>query len=295
MGEYQRRARSLAELKEIAAPLFSMEGIAKGLAVKLRESDVVITPFGKSGTTWTQQIVHTLRTRGDMDFDDISRVVPWIETAWVLGIDLDAEQRANPRAFKSHLSADHMPRGGRYINVVRHPADVLVSLYKFQEGWFVEPGSIDIDEFAQATIGRKDGYFQHLLSWWARRNDADVLFLAYERMLKDAKVTITRIADFIGIPLDDELLDLTHRHSTIEFMLAHKNRFDDALMRKASEEHCGLAPGSDSAKVREGKAGSGQSLSAATLAVIDECWQTQVTNTLGFANYDELLAALDAK
>jgi len=293
MSEYRSRARSLVELREVAAPLFSAEGIKQGMALKLRASDVVITPFGKSGTTWTQQIVHTLRTGGDMDFDDISRVVPWIETASILGIDLDAEQRANPRAFKSHLSADLVPKGGRYINVVRHPADVLVSLFKFQEGWFMEPGAIDIDEFAQATIARPDGYFQHLLSWWARRNDPDVLFLAYERMLKEARVTIARIAEFISVALDDELLDLTLQHSTIEFMLAHKDRFDDALMRKASEQHCGLAPGSDSAKVREGKAGAGQTLSAETLAIVDECWHKQVTKALGISTYAQLLSELE--
>ena len=39
-------------------------------------------------------------------------------------------------------------------------------------------------------------------------------------------------------------------------MLAHKDRFDDAMMRKMSEERCNLPPGSDSAKVREGRVGS---------------------------------------
>ena len=42
-------------------------------------------------TTWIQQIVHMLRSGGDMDFDDISRVSPWIEVAFALGGDLDAE------------------------------------------------------------------------------------------------------------------------------------------------------------------------------------------------------------
>ena len=63
------------------ARMISPEGIAKGLAFRPRPTDVVISPYSKSGTTWMQQIVHGLRTRGDMDFDDISRVVPWIETA----------------------------------------------------------------------------------------------------------------------------------------------------------------------------------------------------------------------
>ena len=45
-----------------------------------------------------------------MDFDDISRVVPWIETSPALGLDLNAEQRANPRAFKSHLEYEQLPK-----------------------------------------------------------------------------------------------------------------------------------------------------------------------------------------
>ena len=84
-----KRATNLAELGQLFNDEKREEVLKKGLQVKLRESDVVITPYGKSGTTWTQQIVHTLRTRGDMDFDDISRVVPWIEVSAGLGIDLE--------------------------------------------------------------------------------------------------------------------------------------------------------------------------------------------------------------
>jgi hypothetical protein len=105
------RATSVETLGAKFAAMFDEETHKLGLAVKLRPSDVVITPFGKSGTTWTQQIVHCLRTRGDMDFDDISRVVPWIEISPALGIDLDAEQKANPRAFKSHLAWSEIPLG----------------------------------------------------------------------------------------------------------------------------------------------------------------------------------------
>ena len=292
MTQPRPRPRSLQEMREIAAPLFSREALQRGLALKLRPSDVVITPYGKSGTTWTQQIVHSLRTGGDMDFDDISRVVPWIETSATLGIELDAEQRANPRAFKSHLGADKIPKGGRYINVVRNPADVIVSLYKFQEGWFFEPGTIELDEFAQAHMQHTDAYFKHLLGWWARRNDPDVLFLAYEKMLKDPRATIARIARFIEVPADDALLDLAETNSSIEFMLKHKDRFDDVLMRKASEEICGLPSGSDSSKVREGKSGGGKRLNSASLAVIKEQWHKHITAELGFEDYKELLGTL---
>jgi hypothetical protein len=35
----------------------------------------------KEGTIWVQQICHQLRTGGDMEFEEISQVVPWIELA----------------------------------------------------------------------------------------------------------------------------------------------------------------------------------------------------------------------
>lgn len=84
----RHRARSIAEFKQIQNAFFG--GAAANSSgfkpLVIRPTDVLIAPFGKSGTTWLQQIFHQLRTAGDMDFDDISRVVPWIETAPIAGI-----------------------------------------------------------------------------------------------------------------------------------------------------------------------------------------------------------------
>ena len=85
-----RRARTLAEFGDLAGRFFARQEIGASIAAwRPRPSDVVISPFAKCGTTWLQQTFHTLRTRGDMDFDDISRVVPWIETSTLLGLDLE--------------------------------------------------------------------------------------------------------------------------------------------------------------------------------------------------------------
>jgi hypothetical protein len=286
------RPTSLAQAGEVMARMFTEEDLKSGLKIELQPTDVVISPFSKSGTTWLQQIVHTLRTRGDMDFDDISRVVPWIETSNGLGIDLQAPQKASPRAFKSHLGWDAVPKGGRYIVAIRNPSDVLVSLYRFMEGWFFEPGAVDIDEFTKVRFVENREYWKHLASWWPQRNEPNVLLLSYEHMKADLTSTIRRVASFADIELDPELLEITKEHASLAFMLEHKDRFDDLLMRRLSEDRGGLPRGSDSAKVREGKVGGGANLSPAIREQLDEIWREEITATLGYTDYDALIADL---
>jgi hypothetical protein len=277
------------------AALFSPAGVQRGLEFEPRPTDVIITPFGKCGTTWLQQIFHGLRTRGDMDFDDISRVVPWIETAHDLGLDLDAPQRAQPRGFKSHLPYDLVPKGARYIVSLRDPKDAFVSSFRFMEGWFFETGSIPIETFARRYLTRNPprDYWHHLTSWWPHRHDDDVLMLSFETMKADLAGTVRAIARFVGIELDEGLFEIVMRQSSLEFMLAHKDRFDDRLMRERSERLCHLPPGSDSAKVRSGRVGEHtRELTVELSAAFDRVWREAIEPVLGFENYAALNDAL---
>jgi hypothetical protein len=287
----------LAELAALNGRLMSGAELKGAIAdYRPRPSDVIITPAGKCGTTWLQQTFHTLRTGGDMDFDDISRVVPWIETSRALGLDLEAPQRAEPRGFKSHLAYEQLPKGARYVVSLRDPKDALVSMYRFMEGWFLEPGAVTMTEYAETTLTlRPDGggYWNHLLSWWGQRDNPDVLLLSYEQMTADPEANVRRLAAFCGIALDDDLLARTLERSSLAYMLAHKDRFDDAMMRRLSEVRCGLPPGSDSAKVRRGGVGGhAHELSTETVAAVDAWWTKIVTPALGFETYDALESAL---
>jgi hypothetical protein len=293
-----RRARTMAEWGELRRPMFGPTDVPDGIkSWQPRPTDIVITPFGKCGTTWLQQTFHTLRTRGDMDFDDISRVVPWIETAKLVGLDLEAPQRAEPRGFKSHLAYDGhpaIPKGAKYVVSLRDPKDALVSMHKFMEGWFLEPGAVGIADFAEPWITGGD-YWKHLLSWWAERDNPNVLVFSYEGMTADPEGHVRRLAALAGLPLDDELLALTLERSSIGYMLAHKDRFDDALMRRVSEERCNLPPGSDSAKVRKGGVGGHRTeLPADIAAKLDARWTELVTPVTGFGDYAALEAAVRA-
>jgi hypothetical protein len=289
------RASTLDELQAKLVRFVSAEGRAAGLAFRPRPTDVIIAPFPKCGTTWLQQMVHSLRTGGDLDFDDISRVVPWIETAADLGLDLDAEQRAEPRAFKSHVSWTQVPKGCRYLVAVRDPRDALVSVHRFFEGWFFEPGSIDVETLGRARFLESHDYYRHLASWWSHRDDPDVLLLAYEHMLAAPEDTVRRVAAFIGVDATDELLATALDQSSIATMRANHDKYDDLMMRALSERSCDLPADSASSKVGTGGSGShrGQ-LSEAFLAELDATWRETLGAEFGLDSYQALLDALPA-
>jgi Arc/MetJ family transcription regulator len=292
-----RRARSMAELAALQARAFNPEQLGASIISCLpRPDDVIISPYAKCGTTWLQQMFHTLRTQGDLDFDDISRVVPWIETARMLDIDLEAPQRASPRGFKSHLAYDVVPKGARYIVSFRDPRDAVLSHFRFIEGWWLEPGAVTMTEYVASRIamrGSKRDYWHHLMSWWAERDNPNILLRGYEQMSADPVSTIRRVAAFCGIPLDDALLALTLERTSLSFMLAHKRLFDDKMMREMTERRLGLPAEADSAKVRVGRVGSHErEMPAEAISMLDAAWSETVTPKLGFRNYAELEEAL---
>ena len=81
----------------------------------------------------------------------------------------------------------------------------------------------------------------------------------------------------------------------IAYMLAHKDRFDDAMMRELSEMRCGLPPGSDSAKVRKGGVGGHKvELPAQVAADLDAKWAELAAPATSHADYASLEAAVRA-
>src|SRR6185436_4009445 len=196
------RPRSIPDMLERMKNFSTDAGWQRGLDFKPAPTDVFIVTPPKCGTTWMQQIVHGLRTRGSMDFEEISSVVPWINMAHDMGIDIHAPQVANPRAFKTHSTLDEVPKGAKYIVILRNPHDALVSNYYFFDGFFFEKGSIDIETFAREFYIPRRAVFQHITALWDRRSDENILPLCYENMKTDLAGTIEKVAHFIGIPLD---------------------------------------------------------------------------------------------
>ncbi len=291
-----RRPTTIEEYREAGKGFATEEGWARGLAFRPRPSDVFIATYAKAGTTWMQQIVHGLRTGGDMNFGEITEVVPWVEMAVDLGLDAEAEQVANPRAYKTHLNWHDVPKGGRYIAIVRHPYDIALSLFRFMDGWHFESGSIPLDTFVREDFVKDEdggGYWRHTLSWWQQRRRDDVLFLTYEGMKADLPGTVRRVAAFIGIDPASPDVAIATEQASFDFMKAHAGQFDDNLVRRMRDAACGLPEGGESNKVSSGASGGGKlALDADLRALLDAQWTTQITPQTGLVDYEAMQAAL---
>jgi hypothetical protein len=263
-------------------------------------TDIFVSTYPKCGTTWALQIAHQLRTRGDMEFDDITLVAPWIEMAPILGTNAEAPQVAVPRLFKTHLPWGKMPKGGKYIYIMRDPGDALVSFYHFLNGVLFERDAIDINVWGKAfflTGATPFGdYWSHIRSWWDHRSDKDVLFLCFEDMKHDHEGAVRRIAKFMGLEGDEGRIGIATQNSTFAFMRAHGSRFDEQQNVLSLSRLTGLP--SDDARMTKIRAGRvGESLTALSVEVrlmLDAVWKREIEGPLGVTSYEELRARLNS-
>lgn len=220
--------------------------------VKWREGDVVVSVPGKSGTTWTMNIVHQLREGGDENMTDLYQEVRWLEFAQPgqstedLAKSFDDMPTTKFRAFKSHACPPLLPYQApgagplvKYIVVVRNPDDVATSMYPFLNGhkpefcaqYGVPPMQfpsfeVFMEGFMFASPFLIMGVFGFLKSWWALRKNPNVLILHYKNMVKDHDGHIRKIQDFLGLAVDPEVFSKVSELTSFSYMKAHGELYE---------------------------------------------------------------------
>ncbi|KAH7972485.1 hypothetical protein HPB52_012505 [Rhipicephalus sanguineus] len=90
----------------------------------------------------------------------------------------------------------------KYLYVARNPYDCAVSFYHFLKGFTPKTFTdVSFERFLTLFLSGKalyGDYFDHLLPWYERRNDANVLFLTYEELKADTRSQVLKIAEFVG-------------------------------------------------------------------------------------------------
>eukprot|EP00940_MAST-03C_sp_MAST-3C-sp2_P002367 g2367.t1 len=295
--------------------MHSRESVEHGQNFKPTRDDIFITTYPKCGTTWTTQIVHMLRSGGDMNFEEICEVVPWDILALDCGQDLYGTQNGfSPRIFKSHEDWEHIAGGGappdadrgineaKYIYVARNPRDAFVSFYNFMPAYVgISPGSMTMQEFADAIFGgvsQAGGIWRHFLSFWRVRKRRNVLILFFEDLKEDLRTNVEIIAEFMGIcpRKNASIIDAAVRKSQYAFMREHANQFDDHFVFDRIKCRMGLHPNSafKVGKVRKGggKVGSRKEIPKPVEKLLLDMWKQTLERTTGCADYESFRASL---
>jgi len=216
-----------------------------------RDGDVVVSVPPKSGTTWTMNIVHQLREKGDRTFDDIYAEVKWIEamdkpgcTVEEMAKKVDDMPDTRPRAFKSHAAPPMLPfkDNVKYVVIMRNPEEALVSMKNFTENhskeflklWGMPPEAFQwpdgFETFYNAFVrgvGFDKMIFGFAAEWWKLRHKPNVVMLHYKDMVSDHEGSIKKISDFLGYgPYTEEEWSTILELTSFAWMKRHESRFE---------------------------------------------------------------------
>lgn len=244
--------------------------------VRWRDGDIVISVPVKSGTTWTMNIVHQLRSGGDPEFADVYAEVPWLElvpSPDAVRADLIAAFERpgldGRRAFKTHSAPPDLPYVApgegpdvRYVVTMRNPDEAVASMRPFIAGhsdaWF-ELWQVPKDEivgpdlatfFQQTATPMLGAIFGFLGAWWPLRERANVLLVHFNDLKREPEATVRRMAGFLGFEIADDGWPAILEYTSFPWMKAHEDKFE---LRSISGAVPILDPG---AMIRKGQIGA---------------------------------------
>lgn len=192
-----------------------------------REDDIWVVSFPKTGTTWMQEIVYLLGTNLDYETAKNQRQVkrfPYLEIQ-KLGI-ANIKNLQPPRYLKSHYPYSLLPpsviaKKCKMIYTIRNPKDTLVSYYYFSiMNKYIDFDS-DFPKYFELFVTDQISYgpyWKHILEFWERRHEENILIVSYEEMKKDSIGVIKRVASFLGKSYTDAEIEGISSHCSYSEM-----------------------------------------------------------------------------
>lgn len=209
-----------------------------------RDDDVIVGTYGKSGTTWTQQIVGQLVFAGDPEVQ-ISRISPWLDLRIMPPDILELlEAQTHRRIVKTHLPVDALtfsPKA-KYIYVGRDGRDVVWSLYNHHAGanqlWYdalnntpgrvgppIERPDPDIRRYFQTWLEQNGApfwaFWENVASWWAVRDLPNVKLVHFTDLKRDLPGEMRKIAAFLQCDIPEDRWPDIVEHCSFDWMKAH--------------------------------------------------------------------------
>ncbi|XP_012265273.2 luciferin sulfotransferase [Athalia rosae] len=214
---------------------------------RIRDDDVWVCSFPKTGTTWSQEMVWCVNN--DLDFErakvPLTERFPFFECSAVFGgllypdgkPDSDipeyfadcisfVEKLPSPRFIKTHLPFHLLPRQlrsgetkAKIVYVFRNVKDTCISYYHHTR--LFDGYEKNFDSFAELFLQNALHYapfWDHVLSYWNLRKRDNMLILKYEDMKRDLPSIIKNTATFFGKNLTSDQLTTLTQHLSFSSM-----------------------------------------------------------------------------
>ena len=231
----------------------------------LREDDIWIVTYPKTGITWTQEIVWMLVNNVDKEAANVPQMVrsPFLELSSVMPFAALKAANMKPddqmlcsaledpieyaknmtgrRVLKAHVPLEFLPPNlvekCKVIYVARHVKDTAVSFYKHNLN---VPGHGFVGSFDEFVRFYEEGlmvfgsYWHHVLSGWNVKDHPNVKFIWFEDMKKDQKAVVKDLCQFLSHPLSSQKIDALLNH--VSFAVMSKNTMANPLAGLPKQE-----------------------------------------------------------
>ncbi|XP_030829240.1 sulfotransferase 1C2 [Strongylocentrotus purpuratus] len=224
---------------------------------EVRPDDIWVCTYPKSGTHFIMEMTSLILADGDpMKIDRTTHLA----TISIVTVDrpftVDAQQQGDeaqpplapmpfidvikkapsPRKIACHLPFQLLPpnieKRARVIYVARNPKDMIASTMRFVEKTVPYPGGFD--QMVMDTMNGTTSFgpwFDHVMGYWKKRKEDNVLFLTFEEMKMNPAEAAQRVGKLLGRPLSPEILEKVVTKSGFEGM---KKTYDK--IEKASDK-----------------------------------------------------------
>ncbi|XP_048343071.1 sulfotransferase 6B1-like [Sphaerodactylus townsendi] len=215
-----------------------------------RSDDVMLAGYCKSGTNWVGQIVTDLvitsaKKHEPHKFNEklLLAEFPYFEIG-----DTEKYKRMNTHPFRrvmfTHLRADKLPTSvfenkAKILLLLRNPKDVAASFFHFSNTFSPYPPFDNFNDFFRALMEGQvpwGCYIEYLCVWNKFVDKDNVMPITYEEIKENSAAGAKKIAEFLGLNLDDEEICGVAERSQFKAMKENSKtthgEFGNVLFRK---------------------------------------------------------------
>ncbi|XP_055863260.1 sulfotransferase 1A1-like [Biomphalaria glabrata] len=207
---------------------FVEESLVSMRDVELREDDIMLCSYSKSGCHWMWEILRLLQA-GTTDLEVVDKESHMMEYNTVEQIDA----LPSPRVLNNHMHWDMQPRDlvDKKIKTVffyRNPKDVAVSFFnhhrKFKDYDYKGTFNNYLQRLVQGKVDNGSP-FRYLREWEdaiLRHPELPIFVGCYEDMKENPLSELKRLARFLGHDYSDDFLRQVMHMTTFESMKERK-------------------------------------------------------------------------